>query len=138
MTERASHIFLFATCITFVLLISVSSLSYGEENVKRTGTFSDLAYHSESGDLVGVEIRIIYSASGYQAMIQIAQGEAGCLVLIPVSYDNSRVKFQIPDSHVYAGSFEGEIGPSNLKGVLRFKTGAEMKVDLERKRSYWD
>lgn len=113
-------------------------LSYAQEKVKRTGTFSNLVGHSESGDLLGAEIRIVYSDTGYQAMLQIAEGGAGIPVLVPVSFESHRVKFQIPDSHAYAGSFEGQVDLKSLRGILRFKSDAEMKIDLPRKKSYWD
>ena len=62
------------------LLVPVYGL--GEEKEKITGTYSDLRPHKKTGDILGVEIRIVYAGKGYQGTIQIAEGWPSDLILI--------------------------------------------------------
>ena len=108
------------------------------EQPKYTGTFSSLRYNSESGDLGGVEIRIVYTKLGYQAAIQFSEGAPTELIVVKPSFSGTSISFEIPETHNYAGSFSGTIDKKSLKGTFRFKTGGEWKVNLPRKKSYWD
>jgi hypothetical protein len=105
--------------------------------INRTGTFSDFSYNSESGDLGGVEIRVVYARGGYQATIQFAEGEPSKLVLVDVQFKENNLSFKISKS-TYEGYFEGKIEKNRLKGKFKFKGGGEWIVDIPRKTSYWD
>lgn len=132
-------LFKFLTVGIFVLCsASLTSLSFCMERIKYTGTFSSLKYHSESGDLLGVELRIAYTKSGYQATVQIAEGVPEVLILVPVFFDKQKVRFEIPDPSSYAGGFEGRIDTYGISGVLKFKSGGQMELRLPRKNSYWE
>lgn len=108
------------------------------EQPKYTGTFSSLRYNPESGDLGGVEIRIVYTKLGYQAAIQFSEGAPTELIVVKASFSGTSISFEIPETNDYAGSFSGTIDNKSLKGTFRFKTGGEWKVNLPRKPSYWD
>ena len=117
-------------------LIPLDALSL--EQPKYTGTFSSLRYNPESGDLGGVEIRIVYTKSGHQAAIQFSEGAPDELVVVKPSFAGTSIYFEIPEPHSYAGTFSGTIDKKSLKGIFRFKSGGEWKVNLPRKASYWD
>ena len=87
-----------------------------------TGTFSDLRYVEESGDLVGTEIRIAAAGDGYQAVVQFAEGSPGELTIANVTFapagdEQSALNFDLPATSPYAG---------------------HLAVRLPRRRSYRD
>lgn len=107
---------------------------------KYAGTFTSLEYNEEGGDLLGEELRIVLAKKGYQATLQIAEGEPSQLMVVDVIFDKIKLKFVIPDSYPdYGGGvFEGTIDASGIRGVLKFKGGASNTVKWKRGRSYWD
>ena len=107
---------------------------------KYTGTFTSLEYNEEGGDLLGEELRIVLAKKGYQATLQIAEGEPSQLMVVDVQFDKNKLNFVIPDSYpVYGGGiFEGTIDLSGIRGVLKFKGGGSDPVRWKRGRSYWD
>ena len=135
MVRNRQTVFLIFALILFGLF-PLHGLSL--EQPKYTGTFSSLKYNSESGDLGGVEIRIVYAKTGYQAALQFSEGAPTDLIIVNPSFDGTSVYFEIPETNDYAGSFSGTIDNKSLKGTFRFKTGGEWKVNLPRKPSYWD
>jgi hypothetical protein len=66
-------------------------------------------YNAEGGDVLGDEIRIVYTRSGYQGVVQFAEGEPEELVIVRVDGLGTRVSFSVPDSSPYAGQFTGSI-----------------------------
>lgn len=109
------------------------------KEIKYTGTFSSLRYHDESGDLLGAELRIVYTRLGYQGVLQIAEGGAGELILIPsLTFNNEKMSFKISEPGKYRGVFEGTITQEGIVGVFNYVTGGVLRLDLKRKPSYWD
>lgn len=104
---------------------------------KLTGTFSNLFFNQESGDLGGVEVKIVYTRNGYQAAIQFSEGGPSKLIVVDVHFKGSDVYFKVPDT-IYEGYFEGQITNERLKGIFKFNGGGNWEVDLPRKASYWD
>jgi hypothetical protein len=119
-----------------------------------TGTFSDLRYNEEGGDVIGTEIRIVVAKKGYQATIQFGEGEPSDLIVVPVhfgfesmrigevqkppKYEAEKVRFDLPEGSDYAGSFEGEVTRKSLSGNFHFARGGKLHVKLPKKRSYWE
>ncbi|MBI5190551.1 MAG: hypothetical protein HZA22_07735 [Nitrospirae bacterium] len=124
------------SCILFLVLSL--SCAYASD-IKRTGTFSDLEYNEEGGDLLGSEIRIVVGKDGYEGTFQISEGEPDSLVLLsPVVIDDgNNVSFKIKSGY-YAGKFTGRIAKDILTGTLTLVDGTKIKFHLKRGRSYWE
>jgi hypothetical protein len=128
--------------VSFLLLLGVAipPVPAAEQKIKYTGTFTSLEYHREGGDLVGEEIKIVLARKGHQGALQIAEGESGELMLVDIIVKKDRMSFEIPAAYpLYGGgTFEGRIDAKGIRGVLRFKSGAENAVRWIRGRSYWE
>ena len=107
-------------------------------DVRVTGTFSNLRYNSEGGDLLGLEILIIPAPGdgvGYVALVQLAEGGAPYSALVPVTVTGTHVEFAFPKDGPYNGlRFSGSVNAKELAGTL---SSGEHEV-LKRGRSYWD
>jgi hypothetical protein len=118
----------------------VSSTTEADEKsqTRITGTYTDMRYVSEAGDVIGTEIKIVFTGSRFQGALQIAEGVPGELILVDVEQKANSVSFSIPESSPYPGSFAGAISGGALRGEFRFKSGGSAKVVLRRGKSYWD
>ena len=86
------------TGILLVLLffgLSTFAKTPGKSGIRRTGTFSTFEYNKEGGDVLGVEIRIVRTRTGYQAVVQFAEGEPGDLIVAPVTFEGQKVRLVI-------------------------------------------
>jgi hypothetical protein len=63
------------------------------------GTFSTFNFNSESGDLNGMEIKIVYTRLGKQAAVQFSEGEPGPLVTANVICEGNKIHMNIPETH---------------------------------------
>ncbi len=104
-----------------------------------TGVFTNLHYNEDGGDVVGLEVLLIYTRAGYMAVIQIAEGVPEVPVVVPVQLDGSQIAFSFPAGGVTL-QFRGTVGPTALEG--RFNNGAfadspQGSVALRRGKSYW-
>jgi hypothetical protein len=95
-------------------------------------------YNAEGGDVIGDEIKIVYTRKGYQGVVQFAEGAPDELMIVGIEVVGAKVSFSVPDSSPYAGQFTGVIENGILKGEFRFKTGGADKVELKKGKSYWD
>jgi hypothetical protein len=109
-----------------------------QKQVRVTGTYTNMYYNAEGGDVIGDEIKIVYTRNGYQGVVQFAEGEPEELVIVGVEVVGARVSFSVPDSSPYAGKFTGIIEKDILRGEFKFKNGGADKVELKRGKSYWD
>ena len=130
--------------ILVVILLICSRAAYAAETVQRiAGTYSNLSYHEEAGDLLGMEMFIVSEGHGeYKALVQVDEGGLGPVVLVPVQVDGNHISFRLPEPSLGAGSYEGEIAASGFRGTwtLRYMDGTIGKkpIRLKRKHSYWD
>ena len=67
---------------TILVILFVVNVSHAASDIKKTGTFSSLSYHREAGDLLGYEVRIVFTINGYEGTIQIAEGGPERLILL--------------------------------------------------------
>ncbi len=102
------------------------------------GTYTNLAFNKEGGDLLGVEIRIVPTKKGYEGVLQFAEGGPEELILVEIQVENKSIRFSIPDSDPNAGSFSGVIENGVLKGHFQYKSGGAEDVVLKKGKSYWD
>jgi hypothetical protein len=139
MSSRAMNLGIPALLITLVLLVPWTlGLAQGQKGLRVTGTYTNMYYNEEGGDLLGDEIRIVGTSTGYQATLQFAQGVPDALILVDVKVAGDKISFSIPDSSNYPGEFNGTLGNGALRGEFRFKGGGTEKVELRRGKSYWD
>ena len=61
-----------------------------------TGTFSSMHVSERSGDIVGMELSIVGSASGYMVVAQGTEGAPGTPVVLPLTLSGSVVEFAAP------------------------------------------
>lgn len=128
------------TLIVIVIsLLFVTCPSHAENKIRITGTFSDLYYHEEAGDLLGFEIRIVLTRNGYEGTFQAAQGGPESLILLKnISVKGNTLEFKIPADFSWAGEFIGKISKNRLTGTLTLNNGNKIALVLKRGKSYWD
>jgi hypothetical protein len=106
--------------------------------LRLTGTYSDMYYNVQGGDVLGTEIRIVNTRKGFQGVIQFSEGAPEELVVVDIQIKNNAVSFVVPEPSPYAGEFTGTISDGILRGEFRYKSGGSSKVELKKGKSYWD
>ncbi|WP_367298671.1 hypothetical protein [Hafnia alvei] len=101
---------------------------------KVTGIYSSLSFNTESGDIVGEEIMVVFSNKGYIATYQSSDGEPTIPVVTKVNIVNDTITFTLPPPFDIQGEFIGVISKNMLTG--KFKKSNQVLI-LERKNSYW-
>jgi hypothetical protein len=133
-----------AACLLFVLFSSLPEVAAGSQasvpEAKITGIYTDMRMHSQTGDVVGVEIFLVFSRSGYQVIFQDAEGSPSVPVVVPATIDADRIEFSLPERSGYSGKFVGTIRASTITG--EFANGQLSSVGkktfvLKRRKSYW-
>lgn len=123
--------------ILFFALMGISGVAITTQPIKLTGTFSDMKYTQDAGDVVGHELRIVFTRVGYEGAYQVSEGEPSELMLVKITFEGKdRVNFSV-STGAYAGSFSGTISAKGISGVFKYTTGAEERLDLPRRPSYW-
>jgi len=98
-----------------------------------TGMFSSMRYGTE--DLFGDEIFVVYSDSGFFAVVQCARGGVGRPMVAPAKVNGASVEFTLDEEgSCDAKRFKGTVTGNTLKG--RWGRDGEV-VTLKRKSSYW-
>jgi hypothetical protein len=127
--------------IAFLLCATVFTASFTSESEaqepsrpKVTGIYSDMRYSQESGDVIGQEVFIIFSKSGYFAILQLSEGEPSPPLVVPAKVAGSSVTFTVPTEMDARGTFKGNVSGNHLVGSF---SGSGQKIDLERRNSYW-
>lgn len=126
-----------ARFITILVLLLASNMAWSATKTKVTGLFTDMHYISEAGDVLGTEIFIIYSNSGYYAVMQCAEGAPSKPVVVSASIKGNEVKLEPHNdtsSHCPMATFIGQITPNGLRGKFE---GTDYSGLLKRQRSYW-
>lgn len=98
------------------------------QQVRVTGMFSDMRYIPQAGDVLGTEVFIVVSPGGYSAVVQIAEGEPGLPVVVPITVNGLDVSFTVTPKLRFAG----RVSSGALVGTL-----GDEKVSLRRGKSYW-
>lgn len=132
----------FLTVLSMFLLVLSGCCFMGEtlkakagngRPVKVTGIYSDMLYHDETGDVVGVELFIFYSREGYYVLYQESEGSPNSLMLLPVTLKDNRVKFEYSYDNDKYYTFSGVIVDDGILGTY----SNERSVELKRKESFW-
>jgi hypothetical protein len=111
-------------------------------NVPLTGTWSDLFRDDTTGEILGVELRIVETAAGHQGALQVGReqqfGGLSGLAVVEIDAGGETVRFTIPEPHPFAGSFEGKLNRDAIVGSFVLADGREEFVVLRRGESFWD
>ncbi len=109
-----------------------------DEAPRVTSLFSDMRRIAEAGDVVGMEVFIVYSTDGIRgrhwAFVQIAEGVPAQPFLVEVSVVGDQIQFVLPKATGIPGRFVGRVTKNGLAGKFDY-SGQE--VTLARKKSYW-
>jgi hypothetical protein len=122
----------------FLSFLGAGTFGQAVKPPKITGTYSNMSYIREAGDVIGYEIKIVFTGGRFQGALQIAEGVPGDLILVDIEAKGSSITFAIPDGNPYAGRFSGAVENGWLKGKFSFKLGGKETVALRRGKSYWD
>ena len=101
--------------------------------VKLTGTFSNLEYNEEGGDLLGSEV-FIFFAGEHWVLYQESIGEPVEPSLVRAKVNGDSIEFTVPDIGGAKKTFKGKITKTHLIGKF---SGSKAAVKLARKKSYW-
>ncbi len=124
-----------------IIAIVVTCVAAGKRTpAGPTGTFTNLTFNEDGGDLLGIEVKIVPSRSGYQAVVLVSDGEPSRMVVVDVTVNGRSISFTVPaqSDGVDAWSFEGTITRSVLKGKITHASGVTERVTLPRRCGYWD
>jgi len=130
--------------LVFIILCFCQGTVESKERIDCTGTFSNMHYNVQGGDLLGGEIKIVVGspttrgAVQYKGVFQYAGGGPFDPVIVDVRCRDGRVSFTLPEKSGLPGAFDGTITSKGLEGVLRHREGHEEELDLPRRASYWD
>ena len=125
------------------ILLSMTAFAAQDAPVHVTGMYSDLYYNEEGGDLLGMEVFIFRSKDGYQALVQIAQGELPTATLVTLEVNGANIRFTMPaggygDS---SATFSGTVSAQGIKGRWsdgQLSTLGTKDEILKRGKSYWE
>jgi hypothetical protein len=124
--------------LAIVVLATVAAAGEKKPVVRVAGTYTNLEYHEESGDLVGVEVKIVPVDDGFQAAVLVSEGAPQPLVVVTVSAKGGAVRFDVPGQNGTSWSFIGTIGAKALTGTITYESGYRQKIVLQRRCGYWD
>ena len=116
---------------SLLLLILTPYVIQAEEEIKPTGTFSNMFYDKNTGDVSGYEVVIKKSDSGYSGTYRFAEGEPTQSVSIKPVIDGEMVSFtfEFPFKGIYGDPYKGQfIGFFSEKGVSGTMTDNESRT----------
>ncbi len=121
--------FLFLVCL--VLAFGAQAADKSEPRI--TGMFSSMRFGTE--DLYGDEIFVVYSDTGYFAVVQCARGGVGRPMVAPAKVSGASIEFTLDEEgSCDARRFRGTVIGNKLSGRWGSDGAA---VTLRRKSSYW-
>ena len=120
--------------------VVISGGTSAQSKPRVTGTFSNLVYTAEGGDLLGVEIKIVPTRRGFQGALQIAEGGPSEIMVVDVRVQGEQLEFTIPESYrpYGGGSFKGKVNANGIVGRFVFNGNAQEEARLVRRPGYWD
>ena len=131
---------------SWLLVCALVLLCFGSKQTLRaqgghriTGTYTNMYYNKEGGDVLGEELKIVMTQGGrYQGALQFAEGEPEDLIVVDIELKGDTISFSLPDTDNHAGRFSGTIANGILRGQFKFKRGGIENVTLKKGKSYWD
>jgi hypothetical protein len=119
--------------VLFTLVIAALPRNAGAQGtVPHTGVFGDLHYVEAAGDVVGIEIIVSRTKTGYRVIYQEGEGEPGPVDTVAATIKGDSLFFTLPPGGFSQTprSFRGLMTPTRLHGHL---TGDANDLDLPRR-----
>src|SRR5580704_7891330 len=136
MFEKSSRVIL---ATSGLICHGIGQASHAQSDVRITGTYTNMYYNKEGGDVLGEELKIVDTPGGhYQGALQFAKGEPGPLIVVDINLSGNRISFAVPDVDSNGGSFSGTLAKDSISGDFHFKQGGIENVVLKKGRSYWE
>ena len=79
-----------------IVSIAFSGKSYAADVSRITGVYSDMEFNSESGDVVGAEVILVFSRKGYFVIFQNSEGSPSVPVVVPARVEAEKIQFDVP------------------------------------------
>ncbi len=119
-----------------ILSLSQSSAHTEQPTLQVPGTYSNLEFNEEGGDLLGMEVKIVPVGDHFQAAVLISEGEPESMTLVNVIVRGDSVTFNVPGKDGW--KFSGRMTSKSLDGTVTYASGGVEKVVLLRRCGYWD
>jgi hypothetical protein len=132
---------LLCVCLGIIFIVCIvvfAQTTHSKTFLKITGTYTNMKYNEEGGDVLGEELKIVATGGGYQGALQFAEGVPEDLIVVNIKLTGNEINFTIPDASTRAGQFSGTIANGTLRGRFHFKAGGAESVVLKKAKSYWD
>ena len=106
-------------------------------SVTINGVYSDMCFNEEGGDVLGIELHVVYSKSGYYVIYQASEGEPSVPSVIKATIKDRVIEFLIPEGVIYSGKFHGVLKDKGIEGKIEGYSEYADKLFLKRQLSYW-
>jgi hypothetical protein len=126
--------------VTTLAVLSLAATAWAEK-VRVTGCFTNMHWVADAGDVLGMEVRILYSlnpdgvSGDYWVLFQDAQGAPAAPVLVKATVTGQTLEFAVPASSGAEGTFKGVVTETALEGMF---SGVQNPIRLPRGKSYWE
>jgi hypothetical protein len=127
-----------AFVVIAVLLTVYVAQALPPANPRITGTYSNMHFIPEAGDVFGEELKVVVAGKGYQGVYQIAEGWPSGLVVTEIDVAGNRISFSLAGETGIESSFEGVVSNGVLRGQFTSKDGTVRRVVWKKGKSYWD
>jgi hypothetical protein len=125
--------------IMFLATLEVAAAASKRPTVQTAGTYTNLHFIEEAGDLLGLEIKIVPVAGGYQAAVLRSEGEPQPMVVVDLRVQGTSVAFDVRgEDGLVEWTFAGTVTARSLSGTISHARGAKEQVVLPRRCGYWD
>ncbi len=121
------------------LTMGMSSANEACSYKSSSGTYSSFSSHPESGDLLGIEITVLWARGSYYTVFQSSEGEPTVPVIAKADVKDGNIHFILPPESPYR-EFKGVITPCSVTGSFvggQLSPIGEKEFTLEKKNSYW-
>ena len=120
-------------------LAAAAPAKSGVRPIQVPGTYSNLQYNEEGGDLLGIEIKVVPVVGGrMQAAVLVSEGEPAPLVIADVHVSDNAISFKVPENVNESWTFRGVVRLGSLRGTITYASGRKEEVTLQRRCGYWD
>jgi len=121
----------------WLLIMMISGVAV--ERVQVSGTYSNLQYNEQSGDLNGIEIKITpLVGNRMQAVVLLSTGEPSAFFLATVIHEGNAIRVEGRQGEGRTWTLTGHVMPEELTGTVKEGKAPERHVRLPRRCSYWD
>ena len=126
--------------VAALAFLSLAATAWAEK-VRVTGCFTNMRWVGDAGDVLGMEVRILYSlnpdgvSGDYWVLFQDAQGAPQAPVLVKARLSGQALEFTVPASSGDEGTFKGTVTGTALEGAF---SGVREPIRLARGKSYWE